>query len=109
MILQFHSCSRRNQTRAQQKMSQSQQTPPKGSIQLPHGAWLLKQEKIVCIPVRSTILSFALEEISQFADIIDDICTVIESNTNFDVHTCPTCGSEVEDTNYDEPKDDEWQ
>jgi hypothetical protein len=92
-------------------MSQNQSpAPPKGSIHLPHGAWLLKEERLVCVPAGGmTVLNFALEEISQFADILDDICTVIESNINLDVHVCPTCGNEVEDIEYDEPKDDEWQ
>lgn len=91
-------------------MNQSQgPTPPKGSIRLPHGAWLLKEERLVCVPVGTTVLNFALEEISQFADMMDDICTVIESNINLEVHVCPTCGSEVEEIDYEEPKDDEWQ
>jgi hypothetical protein len=90
-------------------MSQNQQTPPKGSIQLPHGAWLLKQERQVCVPVGTTVLNFALEEISQFADMMDDICTVIESNINTEIHVCPTCGNETEEIDYDEPEEDEWQ
>lgn len=91
-------------------MTHSQKpTPPKGSIRLPHGAWLLREESLVCVPVGMTVLNFALEEISQFADMLDDICTVIESNTTFEVHTCPSCGTEIESADYNEPEDDEWQ
>jgi hypothetical protein len=91
-------------------MSQKHQaSPPKGSIRLPHGAWLLKEEGLVCVPVGMTVLNFAIEEISEFADILDDICTVIESNTEFEVHSCPTCGTEIQTSEYNEPKDDDWQ
>jgi hypothetical protein len=41
--------------------------------------------------------------------MLDDICTVIESNINTEIHVCPTCGNETEEVDYDEPKEDEWQ
>lgn len=83
--------------------------PPKGSVRLPHGAWLDKEKQTISVPLGNSLISFRVEEIGEVADILDDICTVVETNTKISVHVCESCGTEIEEMDYDEPKEGEWQ
>jgi len=80
------------------------QLPPSGSIKLPHGAWLTKESNLIHIPTGKVLLKFALSEIDEFANIIDDIVTVLGSNLVVNVHTCESCGHQVEEIDYNEPE-----
>jgi hypothetical protein len=79
-------------------------SPPKGSIRLPHGAWLLKETGLVCLPTGNVLLKFQFDEFEEFSNIIDDISTVLKSNTKVTMHTCKSCGTEIEELDYSEPE-----
>lgn len=61
----------------------------------------------VNVPTGSVVLKFAIEEIESFAEMIDDIVTVLNSNTRVDVHVCQSCGTEIEEIIYEEPEGEE--
>ena len=86
-----------------------QTTPPQGSIKLPHGAWLEIETAQVCIPTETQILSFAASELDDFAEILDDILTVLSSNAKLNIHICGTCGSTIQDIEYTEPEGEDLQ
>ena len=77
---------------------------PKGAIRLPHGAWLLKETGLICVPTGNVLLKFAASEIEEFADMMDDIVTVLSSNSKINIHTCQSCGTEIEEIDYEEPE-----
>ena len=79
-------------------------SPPKGAIRLPHGAWLVKETGLVNVPTGSVLLKFAIDEIENFAVMLDDIVTVLGSNMKVHVHTCQSCGTEIEEIDYEEPE-----
>lgn len=56
------------------------------------------------VPTGNSILKFALEEIDEFATIIDDITTVLNSNTLVHAHVCEHCGTQIEELDYEEPE-----
>lgn len=84
-------------------------SPPKGSIKLPHGAWLLKETGLICVPTSNVLLKFEFDEFGEFSDIIEDISTVLKSNTKITVHTCNSCGTEIEELDYEEPMGEDLQ
>lgn len=63
----------------------------------------------VCIPTENKILSFAISELEVFTENLDDILTVINSNSTLRVHVCEACGSAVEDLEYTEPTGEDLQ
>jgi hypothetical protein len=79
-------------------------SPPKGSIRLPHGAWLLKETGLVCVPTGNVLLKFQFDEFEEFSLIVDDISTVLKSNSKTTVHACESCGTEIEEISYEEPE-----
>ena len=83
--------------------------PPKGSIRLPHGAWLEQETTQVYLPRGSQVLSFAASELEEFADILDDILTVLSSNSKLNIHVCASCGTEIESMEYTEPEGEDLQ
>lgn len=56
------------------------------------------------VPTGNILLKFELGEIDEFATIIDDIATVLNSNTLIHVHACEHCGTEIEEFDYEEPE-----
>lgn len=85
------------------------QATPKGSIKLPHGAWLETETARICIPTSTQTLSFVASELEEFADILDDILTVLSSNSKVSIHICASCGTEVESMEYVEPEGEDLQ
>lgn len=83
--------------------------PPKGAIRLPHGAWLVKEIGRIFVPVGDLVLNFDINEIESFADTVDDIVTVLHSNSHVNVHICESCGTEIEETDYIEPEGEDLQ
>lgn len=83
---------------------QQGQGKPKSVIRLPHEAWLELETMQVCIPTGSQVLSFAASELESFADMLDDILTVLSSNSKVSIHVCQSCGSEIESVDYTEPE-----
>jgi methionine synthase II (cobalamin-independent) len=65
---------------------------------------LTKGDNLVHVPTGNILLKFALDEIDEFATIIDDIATVLSSNMNIHVHACEHCGTEFEEFDYEEPE-----
>jgi hypothetical protein len=84
-------------------------SPPKDSIRLPHGAWLSKKDNLVHVPTGNILLKFALSEIDEFATIMDDIATVLSSNMTVTVHKCQSCGTEIEEIDYEDPEGEDLQ
>lgn len=41
--------------------------------------------------------------------MIDDIVTVLSSNMKVSVHKCQSCGSEIEEVDYEEPEGEDLQ
>jgi len=85
------------------------QQPQKGKVSLPHGAWLDRETASVFVPVAGQTLNFAVEEIEEFASIMDDIATVISSNAKISLHVCQACGTEIEEFEYQEPEGEDLQ
>lgn len=84
-------------------------SPPKGAIRLPHGAWLVKETGLINVPTGNVLLKFAVEEIEDFSEMIDDIVTVLSSNMKVSIHKCQSCGSEIEEIDYEEPEGEDLQ
>jgi uncharacterized protein with PIN domain len=84
-------------------------TPPKGSIHLPHGAWLMRETGLICVPTGNVLLKFQFDEFSEFASIIDDISTVLSSNMRITTHVCESCGTELDEVSYEEPEGEDLQ
>ena len=78
-------------------------SPPKGSILLPHGAWLMRETGLICVPTGNVLLKFQFDEFSEFSSIIDDISTVVNSNTKITTHVCESCGTQIDEIDYEEP------
>ena len=84
-------------------------SPPKGSIRLSHGAWLEQETTQIYIPTGNQVLNFAASELEEFADILDDILTVLSSNSKINIHVCTSCGTEIESMEYVEPEGEDLQ
>lgn len=61
------------------------------------------------VPVANQTLSFALEEIEDFAIMLDDITTVLASNIRVKTHVCQACGTEIDEMDYEEPEGENLQ
>ncbi len=85
-------------------MNQAAFSPPQDAIRLPHGSWLMKKTNMIFIPTGNVILKFAIDEIESFADIVNDIMTVLQSNSRMTSHVCESCGTYVEELDYEEPE-----
>lgn len=64
----------------------------------------MKETGLVNVPTGSVLLKFAIDEIENFAVMLDDIVTVLGSNMKVQVHTCQSCGTEIEEIDYEEPE-----
>lgn len=64
----------------------------------------MKETGLVNVPTGSVLLKFAIDEIENFAVMLDDIVTVLGSNMKVHVHTCQSCGTEIEEVDYEEPE-----
>ena len=84
-------------------------SPPKGSIHLPHGAWLEQETMQICIPAGNQVLSFVASELEEFADVLDDILTVLSSYSKINIHVCTSCGTEIESMEYVDPSGEDLQ
>lgn len=40
---------------------------------------------------------------------MDDIVTVLSSNSRINIHTCGSCGTEIEEFDYEEPEGEDLQ
>lgn len=69
----------------------------------------MKETGLVNVPTGNVLLKFAVEEIEDFAEMIDDIVTVLGSNMKVSVHTCQSCGTEIEEVDYEEPEGEDLQ
>lgn len=58
----------------------------------------------MCVPTGNVLLKFQISELDEFAMIIDDIATVLSSNVITRVHKCQSCGTEIEEIDYEEPE-----
>lgn len=85
------------------------QSKLKSMIRLPHESWLDLETMQVCVPVGNQVLSFAASELENFADSLDDILTVLSSNSKVNIHVCQTCGTEIESIEYTEPEGEDLQ
>jgi uncharacterized protein with PIN domain len=65
---------------------------------------MVKETGLVFVPAGKLVLNFAVSEIESFADIMDDIVTVLQSNSRVNVHVCESCGTEIEEVDYEEPE-----
>lgn len=63
----------------------------------------------VCIPAGNQVLSFVASELEEFADVLDDILTVLSSNSKINIHVCTSCGTEIESMEYTEPTGEDLQ
>lgn len=61
------------------------------------------------VPTGNVLLKFAVEELEEFSEMIDDIVTVLSSNMRVNVHTCQSCGTEIEEVDYEEPEGEDLQ
>ena len=77
-------------------------------VLLPHGAKMDKETGNVEIPLGNTMLKVPSVQIGELADLLDDIATVIESNTKSVSIECPTCGNTVESIEYNEPQEGDY-
>ena len=69
----------------------------------------MKETGLINVPTGNVLLKFAIEEIEEFAEMIDDIVTVLGSNMKVNVHTCQSCGTEIEEIDYEEPEGEDLQ
>ena len=58
----------------------------------------------MCVPTGNVLLKFQFDEFEEFSSIIDDISTVLKSNTKVTMHACKSCGTEIEELSYEEPE-----
>ena len=64
----------------------------------------MKETGLVNVPTGNVLLRFGIDELEDFAEMIDDIVTVLHSNTKVTVHACQSCGTEIEEIDYEEPE-----
>jgi hypothetical protein len=64
----------------------------------------MRETGLVCVPTGNVLLKFAFDEFEEFSLIIDDISTVLKSNTKVMTHTCESCGTKIEELDYEEPE-----
>ncbi len=62
-------------------------------IDLPHGAWLETEKKIVNIPLGAITISLQYEEFLEFAAQMDDISVYFQSNADLESYLCENCGN----------------
>jgi len=74
-------------------------------VELPHGASIDQEENIVSFPLGSITLNLTFEEWQEFADAVDDVNTVLQSNTVESVMQCPTCNTIASYISYEEPSE----
>jgi hypothetical protein len=48
-------------------------------------------------------------ELEEFADVLDDILTVLSSNSKINIHVCNSCGTEIESMEYVDPSGEDLQ
>ncbi|MBC8409132.1 MAG: hypothetical protein H8E12_10485 [Rhodobacteraceae bacterium] len=76
-------------------------------MELAHGATIDIDTGLIKLPIGSVTLNFSLEEWLVFADIIDDINTVVQVNTLENVMKCSTCDTITSYVHYEEPDESE--
>jgi len=76
-----------------------------GSVELPHNALIDSETGDISLPMGPITLNFTLEEWAVFAEIIDDITTVLQTSTVENVLKCPTCKTIATYMSYEEPSD----
>lgn len=69
----------------------------------------MKETGLINVPTGNVLLKFAVEEIEEFAEMLDDIVTVLSSNMKVSIHTCQSCGTEIEEVDYEEPEGEDLQ
>lgn len=69
----------------------------------------MKETGLVNVPTGNVLLKFAIEELEDFSEMIDDIVTVLNSNMKVNVHICQGCGTEIEEVDYEEPEGEDLQ
>lgn len=77
------------------------------TVELAHGATIDIDTGLVNLPIGNVILNFSLEEWLVFADVIDEINTVIQVNTLENVMKCSTCNTITSYVHYEEPDENE--
>ena len=75
---------------------------------LPHGAEIDSEKRIIAINLGSVHLKFSFDEWDDFIEMIADIDTIFQSNLKVDSYACPSCGSETNSYEYNEPTEEEY-
>jgi len=76
-------------------------------VELPHGAVIDVEQGLVALPLGNVTLTFTLEEWATFFTMIDDLNTVIQTNTVESLHQCGSCGTVTAFLDYEEPDEQE--
>jgi hypothetical protein len=77
------------------------------TVELTHGATIDIDTGLINLPIGNVILNFSLEEWTVFADIVDDVNTIIQVNTLENVMKCSTCNTVTSYIHYEEPDENE--
>jgi len=76
-------------------------------VELVHGAGIDPETGDISLPIGNVTLNFSLEEWFTFANVIEEINTVLQMNTIENVMQCPACNTVATYIQYEEPSDEE--
>ena len=76
-------------------------------VDLPHGATIDPDTGQVSICLGQVSLNFSLEEWENFLLMIDDINTVVQTNSIENVVQCPACNTVSRYIQYEEPAEED--
>lgn len=74
-------------------------------VLLPHGAVLNRKLGVVEIPINNFILKIKASQIPKFAEIFDDLTSILMTGGIVEEIECPTCGILHEKFVYNPPEE----
>tara|TARA_B100000700_G_C15052272_1_gene860912 strand:+ start:2166 stop:2414 length:249 start_codon:yes stop_codon:yes gene_type:complete len=76
-------------------------------VELPHGAYILPDDELVCLSLENVTLNFSISDWFSFAEKIEEITTVLQMSTVENVIQCPACNTISSYVQYEEPDEHE--